>query len=129
MIRWALAAAAVSGFLAVGLGALGAHAFSGTLGSRAHTLFETASHYHFVHTLALAVGALAPAAGASRGWSAVACTAWVIGILAFCGSLYVLALTGAHWLAAVTPVGGTAFLVGWAALAVATWRGRPAARD
>lgn len=124
MIRWALVAAAISGFLAVVLGALGAHDLRGMLDPHAHAVFDTASRYHFVHTLALGAGALAPAAGASRAWSAVACWAWLAGIVVFCGSLYALALTGVTWLGAMTPFGGVAFLVGWAALAVAALRAR-----
>jgi len=47
-----------------------------------------------------------------------------VGIALFAGSLYTMTLTGVRWLGAVTPVGGLALLVGWAALAVAAWSAR-----
>lgn len=119
MIRWALAAAAVSGLLAVALGAFGAHALAGVLDAGARAVYDTAARYHLVHSLALAVGAVAPAAGARRGWCAAACGAWLGGLVVFSGSLYLLALTGAGWLGAIAPVGGSALMAGWAALAVA----------
>ena len=59
--------------------------------------------------LGLGAGALAVA-----GWS------FLVGVLVFSGSLYVLSLTGLRWLGAITPLGGVAMLVGWAALVVAT---------
>lgn len=119
MIRWALAAAGVSGLLAVILGAFGAHALAGALDADAGAMYDTAGRYHVFHSLALAAGALAPAAGARRGWCAAACGAWLAGIVVFSGSLYLLALTGAGWLGAIAPVGGLALMAGWAALAVA----------
>ena len=59
------------------------------------------------------------AALSAAGWS------FLIGSAIFSGSLYVLSLTGLKWLGAITPIGGVAILIGWAALAVAA--GRPAA--
>ena len=47
---------------------------------------------------------------------------FAIGILVFSGSLYLLSLSGLRWLGAITPLGGLAFMVGWACLAVAAWR-------
>jgi uncharacterized membrane protein YgdD (TMEM256/DUF423 family) len=48
---------------------------------------------------------------------------FVVGILFFSGTLYVLATTGIGWLGAITPIGGAAFLAGWVLLALAPWRG------
>jgi uncharacterized membrane protein YgdD (TMEM256/DUF423 family) len=50
--------------------------------------------------------------------------AWSVGIVVFSGSLYLLAVTGIGWLGAITPIGGVAFLLGWAAIAVGGWRAR-----
>jgi uncharacterized membrane protein YgdD (TMEM256/DUF423 family) len=122
ILRWALVAAALSGALAVALGAFGAHALADLLTGRAGEVWATASQYHFVHSLALAVGALIPASGASARWATSACVAWLAGIAIFSGSLYLLALTGVGWLGAITPVGGAAFILGWLALAVAAIR-------
>jgi uncharacterized membrane protein YgdD (TMEM256/DUF423 family) len=52
----------------------------------------------------------------------MAVSAFLVGTVLFSGSLYLLALTGARWLGAVTPLGGLAFLAGWGCLAVAGWR-------
>jgi uncharacterized membrane protein YgdD (TMEM256/DUF423 family) len=122
VIRWALIAAGVSGLFAVALGAFGAHALRDVLDAEMRAVFETAGHYHFVHTLALLPAALAPAAGVPRGPLALACGAWIFGMFVFSGSLYLLAVTGIGWLGAVTPIGGVAFLIGWLAIAVAGWR-------
>ncbi len=123
MIRWVLVVAGVSGVLAVALGAFGAHALASVLDADARGAFDTATRYHFVHTLALAIGGLAPAAGCPVRPLAVACGAWLAGVVVFSGSLYALALTGATWLGAITPVGGIALMAGWVALAVAGWQG------
>lgn len=112
---------AVLGMLGVAAGAFGAHALRERLSDRSLDIFETAARYQMYHALAvLAAGwALerwgAPAGAA--GWS------FVIGIVVFSGSLYLLALTGIRWLGAITPIGGVAFIVGWALLAWTAWRG------
>ncbi len=126
LIRWAFIAAGVSGLVAVALGAFGAHALRDALGADMRTVFDTAGHYHFVHSLALLLAAIAPAAGVPRAPLVLACAAWSFGIIVFSGSLYLLALTGSSWLGAITPIGGVAFLLGWAAVAVGGWRTRQA---
>ena len=123
MGRWMLTMGAVMGGLAVAAGAFGAHALQQRVEPRMLEVFETAARYQMYHALALVlVGLLAvqrPQAGfASAGW------AFLVGTLLFSGSLYAMALTGARGLGAVTPLGGVAFLVGWALLA---WRGWAAA--
>jgi uncharacterized membrane protein YgdD (TMEM256/DUF423 family) len=85
-------------------------------------VFDTAGHYHFVHTLALLLAAVAPVAGVPRGPLVLACAAWSFGIIVFSGSLYLLAVTGSGWLGAITPIGGVAFLLGWLAIVVGGWR-------
>ncbi len=99
-------------FLAVALGAFGAHALKGTLSSHATTdVWKTAVLYHFLHALALLVLAALP--GASRAASGL----FLAGIVIFSGSLYLLALTNVRWLGAITPLGGLCFLAGWLCLA------------
>lgn len=124
-MRWVLVAAGVSGALAVMLGAFGAHALESAIAPDARAVYDTAVRYHFLHTLALFAGALAPAAGCPYRPLAVACGAWLAGTVVFSGSLYLLALTGAGWLGAITPLGGLALIGGWVALGVAGWRARP----
>jgi uncharacterized membrane protein YgdD (TMEM256/DUF423 family) len=112
--------AAGSGFLAVALGAFGAHLLQDRLGPGPMATWQTAQRMHLFHTTALLFVAWAAArwpggATAAAGWLFVA------GILLFSGSLYLLALTGARWLGAVTPFGGAAFLAGWLAVAWRAW--------
>ncbi len=100
-------------FLAVALGAFGAHALKGTLTANAMTdVWNKAVLYHFLHALALLVLATLPAV--SRAASAL----FVSGIVLFSGSLYLLALTNVKWLGAITPLGGLCFLAGWLSLVV-----------
>lgn len=112
--------AAILGFLAVGMGAFGAHSLKAKLdhlGTAAN--YQTAVQYHMYHALAvLAVGLLALSGRMGIPLS-VAGWGFVSGVLIFSGSLYILALTGQKWLGAITPIGGVAMLIGWAALAVA----------
>lgn len=96
-------------FLAVALGAFGAHWLKPTL--EAHGLVDVwnkAVLYHFIHAIALLVLALFGAASRSAWWLLFA------GIFIFSGSLYVMALTNLRWLGAITPIGGLCFLAGWA---------------
>ena len=101
--------AAAAGFLAVALGAFGAHGLAATLAqNKTAATWETAVFYHFVHAIMLFLLANQPPL--RRGpW-----VCFLIGILIFSGSLYVLALTNARWLGAITPFGGVSFLAGWA---------------
>jgi uncharacterized membrane protein YgdD (TMEM256/DUF423 family) len=119
LARYFLSLAAASGFLAVALGAFGAHALRGYLDTRAEAIFETAVLYHFVHTLVLLMVAVlcrGPAPGRTLQGAGVAFT---LGIALFSGSLYLLAITGSRWLGIITPFGGVSFLVGW--LLLLTW--------
>jgi len=107
---------AISGLLAVAAGAFGAHALRARLGPDLLATFETGARYQMYHALALLAAAWlstrSPAPQAVwAGWL------FVVGTVVFSGSLYALALTGHRWLGAVTPIGGLAFLAGWACLA------------
>ena len=117
--RLALALAAAFLFAAVGLGAFGAHALKARLAPDLTAVYVTAVQYHFWHALGLlAVGILLLHKPDS---TALAAAAWLLvaGLLLFSGSLYALALTGVSALGAITPLGGLAFLIGWACLAIA----------
>lgn len=81
--------------------------------------FKTAAEYQFYHALGLlAVGLLAR----TRPSKSLQVAGWclLLGIIIFSGTLYLLVLTGQFWLGAITPIGGTLFIVGWASLALAT---------
>lgn len=112
-----LVLAGVNGFLAVALGAFAAHGLKNILGPDLLATFQTGVQYHMYHTLALlAVGILALQFPGQSGLR-IAGYLFLAGILIFSGSLYVLALSGIRWLGAITPIGGVAFLAGWAMLA------------
>jgi len=119
VIRWALALGAVAGLLAVMSGAFGAHGLRNVVSERGLEVFQTAVSYQMYHALALVIASLMPALGQGRRLLSIACGFWLAGILLFSGSLYLLVLTGTHWLGPVTPVGGVCFMVGWALLVAA----------
>ena len=115
------AAIAINGALAVAAGAFAAHGLQGRLDAHAMQIFETAARYHMVHALAIGLAAFA-IRDAAAGAAATACAFFLVGILLFSGSLYLLALTGSHPLGFVTPFGGLSFIIGWCALALAATR-------
>ncbi|MGD2067444.1 MAG: DUF423 domain-containing protein [Gemmatimonadota bacterium] len=105
-------------FLGVALGAFGAHALGPRLDARDLEIFETGVRYQMYHALALVLVGWAMTRWPGGG-TVVAGWAFLIGVVVFSGSLYLLVLTGTRGWGAVTPLGGVAFLVGWAAL---VWR-------
>jgi uncharacterized membrane protein YgdD (TMEM256/DUF423 family) len=123
MKTWLLAAA-VNGFLAVAAGAFATHALSRRLSADALSWFETGARYHAYHALALLAIALLSANSAMKDdWSlGLAGGGFLAGIILFCGSLYLMALTGTRALGFVTPVGGVCFLAGWIGLGLLALR-------
>jgi uncharacterized membrane protein YgdD (TMEM256/DUF423 family) len=112
-----LVLAGINGFIAVSLGAFAAHGLKSMLGPDLLATFQTGVQYHMYHSLALlAVGILVLQFPAQTGLR-IAGFLFLAGIVIFSGSLYVLALSGIRWLGAITPIGGVAFLAGWALLA------------
>ena len=113
-----IALGTINAALAVAAGAFGAHGLKERLDARSLEIFETAARYHMYHALAIVLcGVIATKGATTAGWILQA------GIVIFSGSLYALALTGVKGLGAITPIGGLAFLVGWAYLAWTSWRG------
>ncbi len=114
--------ASLSGMLAVVFGAFGAHALKDKLDADALGVFQTAVQYHFYHSFALlAVGVIAlnqPQTVLLKSSGFL----FILGILVFSGSLYLLSVTGVRWLGAITPLGGLAFIGGWACLAATGWK-------
>ena len=104
--------------LAVILGAFGAHGLRGRLDAYLMGIYERAVFYHFVHALGLLAVPLFVRAGALKeGAGSLVCWLLLAGILIFCGSLYILAVTGIRALGAITPIGGLAFIAAWLVLA------------
>ena len=102
----------------VGFGAFGAHALRGRLSPEMLAVFETGVRYQMYHAFAVLIVAVALARLdapliRAAGW------AFTVGIVLFSGSLYAMALTGMTMLGAITPIGGVAFLAGWALLIAA----------
>jgi uncharacterized membrane protein YgdD (TMEM256/DUF423 family) len=101
-------------FLAVALGAFGAHSLRSTLEMRGTLeVWNKAVLYHFIHAIALLVLALYGMVNRGAWWLLFA------GIILFSGSLYAIALTNLRWLGPVTPLGGLCFLAGWILLIIA----------
>lgn len=103
---------AISGFLAVAIGAFAAH---GIADPQAKEWLKTGASYQFMHTMAILACATFMNVGARGARHAPAL--FLAGILLFSGSLYAMAMGGPRWLGAVTPVGGLLFLTGWAVMA------------
>ena len=125
-----LRVAAVWGFLAISMGAFGAHGLEARFtvagrdvrrpaGRAPEGDLQHGAQYHMYCALAiLAVGLLAQT---GRGGPALQAAGWLflLGSLIFSGSLYTLAATGLRWMGAITPIGGVAMIAAWIALAVA----------
>jgi uncharacterized membrane protein YgdD (TMEM256/DUF423 family) len=108
-----------SGLMAIAVmaGAFGAHGLKDRLDAYALSVYEKAVFYHFVHAIGILLIALLARTGAISNTGAGRCSLLLfIGILVFSGSLYALALSGVRVLGAITPLGGLAFIAGWALL-------------
>lgn len=116
MTKALLGLAAVYGFLGVTFGAFGSHALRARLPEERIANLELAVRYAFFHIPALLVVAWLRTLIGAELLEAIAGWAFGLGVLLFSGSLVLLALTGNRYWGAVTPVGGTLLLIGWAAL-------------
>ena len=118
--RWVIVAGAGFALLAVMTGAFAAHGLKPVLDAYSLDLIETAARYQMYHAIALLiVGVISTIPQFSPRWLKLAAVAFILGIVLFSGSLYMLALSGTRWLGAITPLGGVAFILGWCALLVA----------
>ena len=115
--RLAVTLASLFAFLAVLLGAFGAHALKTRITPEMQAVWQTAVQYHGWHALAIFAVGLLILHFPDRAGLGVAGWLFVAGIVLFSGSLYALALTGVKSIGAVTPIGGIAFLVGWLVVA------------
>jgi uncharacterized membrane protein YgdD (TMEM256/DUF423 family) len=120
MSKYFIFLGSVNAFLAVGLGAFGAHGLKSRITPDLLDVYQTGVHYHMFHALGLIlVGVIAHWLSNSNlvAWSGGLILS---GIIIFSGSLYILSLTGIRTFGAITPVGGVAFLAGWILLAYAS---------
>ncbi len=114
--KFYLASGAIIAGLAVMAGAFGAHALKGQIPDPVLVTFELAVRYQMYHALALCFAGWAMDRWTGKG-AGRAAFCFLIGIVIFSGSLYLLVITGYRWLGAVTPFGGLAFILGWMLLA------------
>lgn len=121
-MKGSIISGAVHGFLAVSLGAFGAHALENVLDEYGQGIWDTAVQYQMFHAAALVlIGILMSAklfGEVKQLKTAMICLN--LGVVFFSGSLYTLALTGIGKLGAITPIGGVLFLIGWVMVIVAT---------
>ncbi|MDP5069282.1 MAG: DUF423 domain-containing protein [Congregibacter sp.] len=108
--------------LGVAFGAFGAHALRNRFDAYSLGVFETAVQYQFYHSLALLAAGVLLAQFPASMLVKSSIFLFVLGILLFSGSLYLLSFTGLKWLGAITPLGGLAFIAGWACLEAAGWQ-------
>lgn len=124
MERLFLVLAGINGFLAVMLGAFGAHGLRGSLanasdGPRRLEVWQTAAHYQLMHALALGLLAVLVARAEESQLLPVAGYLFQAGIVLFSGSLYIVAFSGVRSYGAITPFGGLCFLAGWLSVVIA----------
>jgi uncharacterized membrane protein YgdD (TMEM256/DUF423 family) len=116
--------ASLLGSLSVALGAFGAHALRDRIEASMLANYQTGVSYMFYHTLALFIVVLALTRWPGSSQAVWAGWLFVIGILFFSGSLFLMAFTGMRWLGAITPIGGVAFIAGWLLLAWTAWQAK-----
>lgn len=132
--RSVLASAAMLAATGIALGAYAAHGLADRIEALGYAAelaqrvewFETAIRYHLYHALGLMVVTLLAEKRLSPASYSLASKAFLLGILLFCGSLYVMTFAPADWkkLGAVVPLGGISFIAGWGAVAYGVWRGQ-----
>ena len=116
--------ASLLGSLSVALGAFGAHALRDQIEASLLANYQTGVSYMFYHTLALFIVVLALTRWPGSSQPVWAGWLFVIGIVFFSGSLFLMAFTGMRWLGAITPIGGVAFIAGWLLLAWTAWQAK-----
>ncbi len=121
------AIAALNGFIATAASALGAHLLSGKIAEADKALFTQAATFQFYHAFALlALAWLMSRSESANRTGSYAANAFLLGIIAFSGSLYVRAVMGPgslgafHW---ITPIGGLALMLGWGLMALTAFKG------
>jgi uncharacterized membrane protein YgdD (TMEM256/DUF423 family) len=105
--------ASINGFIAVALGAFAAHGLQSRLSSELLNAFQTGVQYQMYHALALFGVGLLMVNFPNATLPKYSGYLFLVGIILFSGSLYLLSLTGIRWLGAITPIGGLAFLAAW----------------
>jgi uncharacterized membrane protein YgdD (TMEM256/DUF423 family) len=111
---------AINLMLAVILGAFGAHGLKSRVSAEQLGWWHTGTEYHVYHGLGLLlIGLLLAQRNPALAGARISGWLLQVGIVIFCGTLYAMALGAPRWFGAITPIGGVAFIVGWAWLACA----------
>jgi uncharacterized membrane protein YgdD (TMEM256/DUF423 family) len=125
MIAKVIASGALLMAFAIAAGAFGAHALKDRLDEYSKGVYDKAAFYHLIHAIAiLIIGLIASNKIISEYATEKIFFLFLGGIAIFSGSLYLLALTGVRWLGAITPIGGTLFIVAWLYLAYSAYLNR-----
>ncbi len=116
-----LRTAALLGAITVAMGALAAHRLKTMIGEHELSIFDTGVRYQFYHVFALALAGILWKEYPNR-WMKAAGQLFILGIIFFSGSLYLLTyitaakIEGMNWVGPVTPIGGVFFIAGWICL-------------
>lgn len=122
--RWA-ALGALTMAIAIGMGAFGAHGIRGRVSDRMLAIWETAARYQAYHALGLlALGLLRDRLDAGAKQIDRVAMLFIVGMLIFSGSLYLLVATNLRWLGAITPLGGVSWISAWILLSVTLARSK-----
>ncbi|MAV08357.1 MAG: hypothetical protein CMQ88_04045 [Gammaproteobacteria bacterium] len=113
---------AISGLFSVVIGAFAAHILEAVLTAKRMDTLETAVQYQIFHTLALLGLMGIDDKLLARRWKKNAAGFFLLGMILFCGSLYLLIATNISQLAMITPLGGLSFMIGWIMLLLAAVR-------
>jgi uncharacterized membrane protein YgdD (TMEM256/DUF423 family) len=105
------------------MGAFGAHALKSHLTPERLEVWKTATHYHLLHAVAVAL--LGATIATTLPGAETSLKLLTAGLVVFSGTLYLLCLTGVGWLGAITPIGGLLMIAGWLTLAWAAWQQSP----
>jgi uncharacterized membrane protein YgdD (TMEM256/DUF423 family) len=116
--------AALSMAIGVGCGAFGAHGLRDIISAQDLQIWEKSVFYQLIHSVAALVLLVTPHTICDEKKSTRCAALFLIGTLIFSGSLYTLVLTNTRWLGAITPIGGTCFIVSWVLLALGAYRQR-----
>ena len=119
MFRLAILLGAGNAALAIVFGAFAAHALDDSLSEKMLSIFQTGVDYHLYHGLGLIIVGLLIKLHPGRRLLSFSISLMLFGIILFCGSLYLLSITGITWLGAITPFGGIAFIASWTLVFVA----------
>ena len=113
MVRLAILLGAGNATLVIILGAFAAHTLENSLSARMLSIFQTAVDYHLYHSFGLIIVGILMHQFTTNRFLNASMILMLIGIIVFCGSLYILSISGKTWLGAITPFGGLSFIISW----------------